>query len=235
MSILNDIYGGAFLKPDDLPQDGSYVKMHIAGWSVETMEDQRTGESRRQIVLSIHNTDKKFGLNKTNADAIAAWLGPDPNAWIDQPISVHVENIRAFGEIKPAIRVRLPQPGQGYQARMQQQYGQQQGYPQQNGYGAPQQNYQQQPQQGFGQPPQQPAPPPQGYQNAPPQQPVGPGGPHAPPPQGGQEPQFNDPLPGEGPKAPAPPQQQGAPQQPASPFPADPILPGDDENDDIPF
>lgn len=106
----NDVYGGDFLKAESMP--GHPVQLHIRDIEVTSFEDRQTKESRKQIVLHFHRTDKRLGLNKTNADRIAHMYGPETQNWIDKPIQLHLENVQAFGEIKPAIRVVLPPPAQ---------------------------------------------------------------------------------------------------------------------------
>lgn len=106
----NDVYGGPFFRPDDLPDRP--VGLTIRDVELTEFEDRRTGDMKKQLVLHFEKTDKRLGLNKTNADAIAHMYGPETDGWIGQRIGVQVEDVRAFGEIKPAIRVllRKPQP-----------------------------------------------------------------------------------------------------------------------------
>lgn len=103
-----DVYGGDFLKPEHMPNHP--VNLHIREAELTTFEDRTTKELKKQIVLHFHRTHKRLGLNVTNADRIAYMYGPETHDWIDKPIQLHLENVQAFGEIKPAIRVVMPQP-----------------------------------------------------------------------------------------------------------------------------
>lgn len=208
---INDVYGGDFLKAAQL-KAGRQYQLYIKGWELSEFHQDRDDQNKtqKQIVLSFHRTDKRLGLNRTNADAIAAWYGPDTRMWIDQKIVIQLENVRAFGEIKPAIRVVLPQPGQGYLA--QQQAGMPPAPPHQAPQSAPQAPAQSQPQY---------VDPPAGYDNAPPQQAPGPG--------------DSDPF--SETRRPPPDMSNGQGSAPAAPQSgAGPTIPDDDDfDDDIPF
>lgn len=71
MPSIDDIYSGKsnYLKHADL--NGKPVALVIADVTIEELEDKETGQKKQQLVLHFVNTEKRLGLNKTNAKAIA--------------------------------------------------------------------------------------------------------------------------------------------------------------------
>jgi hypothetical protein len=128
MTGLNDIYGGDFLKAEHLKQTGWPATYTIKNTEIVSYDD-----GKKQIALHFHETDKKLGLNKTNANRIALTLGTEDwqHGWINHPITLMLEWVEFQGKTVEAIRV--PMPAMQPQAQPQQQAA------------APQQNYQQPP------------------------------------------------------------------------------------------
>ena len=54
--------------------------------------------------------------NKTNARTIAALYGEDVSAWIGKKVMLYAVEVEAFGETKPAIRVKQQVPSEEVQA-----------------------------------------------------------------------------------------------------------------------
>ena len=76
---VNEIYSsGNWLKAEDLPEEGATVTIH----SYEVIEQEKESDYNpgqtyiaKQIVLHFEGSDKKLGLNKTNANHLAELLG----------------------------------------------------------------------------------------------------------------------------------------------------------------
>jgi len=61
---------------------------------------------RKQLVLSFAGSEKKLGLNFTNANRIAELIGSDDSDdWINHSIKLFVENVQVGNEKKAAIRI----------------------------------------------------------------------------------------------------------------------------------
>ncbi len=98
---------GRFLAADDLPP-GREVTLTITGASLEVIDDPA---QRGKQLLSLHfeETPKLLGLNKTNAAAIARLTGtPEVEKWTGHKITIHREDVKAFGQTVPAVRVVVP-------------------------------------------------------------------------------------------------------------------------------
>ena len=71
MPNIDDIYAAKsnYLKHADL--NGKPVALVISDVTIEELEDRDTGDKKKQLVLHFVNTEKRLGLNKTNAKAIS--------------------------------------------------------------------------------------------------------------------------------------------------------------------
>ena len=98
---------GRFLAADDLPP-GREVTLTIAGASLETIEDPAQ-RGKQLLALHFEETEKLLGLNKTNAAAIARLTGtPEVEKWAGHKVTIHREEVQAFGQKVPAVRVVVP-------------------------------------------------------------------------------------------------------------------------------
>ena len=104
MTGLNDIYGGDFLKAEHLENNWP-VTYHIKSTEVVSYDD-----GKKQVALHFHETDKKLGLNKTNATRLAMAYGTEDwqNDWIDKPVRLVLEYVEFQGKTVKAIRVPMP-------------------------------------------------------------------------------------------------------------------------------
>ena len=79
----------------------------IAGVSSETMYDAQSNAQKEGICISFEEKSLPMVLNKTNAAMIAQVTGTSyMHDWIGRRIVVGTENVRAFGKVTQAIRVR---------------------------------------------------------------------------------------------------------------------------------
>jgi hypothetical protein len=104
---FNQLYGGKYLKADDLPEEGVQV-MKITAYSVD--EVGKTKEVK--CVLSFAETDKQLILNKTNANTLAELYGKDWAGWVGKRIALYQTPVDFQGKTTMAVRIkpRVPKP-----------------------------------------------------------------------------------------------------------------------------
>lgn len=99
MGVLDDIYGGKWLKAGSLEDD---TPMEITAWEIHAFDD-----GQKQIALSFRGMDKRLGLNKTNANMIAEITkSENPDDWIGTTIVVGPDKTEMGGKIVDCVRVR---------------------------------------------------------------------------------------------------------------------------------
>lgn len=97
---VDEIFGGSFLKADDL--QGKTVRVTISAVDVKEFDDGN------KIVISFQGKDKKLVCNKTNSSIIAENLGSqETEDWVGKVISLTVKKVEFQGKLVPAIRVVL--------------------------------------------------------------------------------------------------------------------------------
>lgn len=100
MPKLNDIFGGNFLKADDL--QGRSVPVTISAVEVKEFDDGN------KLILSFEGKDKKLVCNRTNASIIQEVLGSsDTDDWVGQKVTLITKKVEFQGKLVPAIRVKL--------------------------------------------------------------------------------------------------------------------------------
>ena len=103
MGILDDVYGGSFLKAKDLVGDETHT---ISGWGTHKFDD-----GQQQVTLDFSDTDKKLGLNKTNAGMVMEMYGDDPDKWVGQDITLFKDKTSFQGGIVDCVRIRYIKAG----------------------------------------------------------------------------------------------------------------------------
>jgi hypothetical protein len=106
MTSILEPYGGNWLKADDLKGNPWVLTIArvVVGEPVGNEDD-----AKRQTVLYFHETKKsKLGLNATNANAIVAMYGEDPDRLIGKKIEIYPTTTEYKGKTVPCIRVRAP-------------------------------------------------------------------------------------------------------------------------------
>ena len=101
MPKVTEMFGGSFLKADDL--QGKRVTVTIAECKQELLRGEH-GEEEKWI-LSFKGKEKKLVLNKTNANAIAQQLGDNSDDWYGQEIKLYATMVDFQGRQVSAIRV----------------------------------------------------------------------------------------------------------------------------------
>ena len=101
---VNEFVQSAYLKGYDLL--GKTVNVTIRELTVETVG--APGQQEQKPVLWFEGKERGLICNKTNLVAVARLYGPEMDAWAGQRISLHPENVRAFGAEHLVIRIGPP-------------------------------------------------------------------------------------------------------------------------------
>lgn len=103
---LNDAFPSNYLKSEDFTE-GEEKDVVIAKVILEKMTNRDSKEENKPV-LHFSNTDKQMVVNATNWKRIAQITGEeDSDNWAGKKITLYTEIVDAFGEMKPAIRVKL--------------------------------------------------------------------------------------------------------------------------------
>ena len=101
---VGDVYS-TFLTADDL--QGPPIDTVITGVDVETIE------GKPKIVATLRGVDKKWVINRTNADLLTEAYGDDTDAWLDQPVRLERGRTRFMGKPVACISCHVPAPDGG--------------------------------------------------------------------------------------------------------------------------
>ena len=100
MPNINEVFGGSFLKADDLK--GASPRVTISQVEIKEFDDGK------KIVVHFNGKDKCLVCNKTNAAIIAENTGSaDTDDWAGHTIQLTVRKVEYAGKLVPAIRVVL--------------------------------------------------------------------------------------------------------------------------------
>jgi len=99
---IGDAFPSKYLKADDAGQE---ITLTITQVLMEEMEN-REGETETKPVIFFKELKKGMVLNKTNFASIAFQCGDDTDAWSGKMITLYAPMVSAFGETKPALRVK---------------------------------------------------------------------------------------------------------------------------------
>ena len=101
MTNINNYFPqGDYIKADTL--QGREIALTIAGVEQVQYQDGTTAPA-----LSFQNTDKKLGLNKTNAMRIAELHGEETESWIGKQITIMPDKTEFQGKIVDCVRVKF--------------------------------------------------------------------------------------------------------------------------------
>lgn len=101
MARLSEIYGGNYMKAEDIKERGD-VNVTIEKVSIVAMED-----GKKKAVLHFKNTDKCLPLNVTNANMMEELLGSDDtDDWEGKRICLYTCKVDFQGKRVLAIRIK---------------------------------------------------------------------------------------------------------------------------------
>jgi F0F1-type ATP synthase alpha subunit len=75
----------------------------------EELKANAGAEVAHKPVIYFEKTEKGMVCNKTNANVIAAAYGSDVSKWKGRKVTIYVEQVRAFGALHNALRLRIPE------------------------------------------------------------------------------------------------------------------------------
>jgi len=100
MANINEVFGGNYLKADDLK--GGSPRVTISQVEIKEFDDGR------KIIVHFQGKEKCLVVNKTNASILAENLGStDTDDWVGQTVTLCVKKVEFQGKLVPAIRVVL--------------------------------------------------------------------------------------------------------------------------------
>lgn len=115
MPRISESFPSRFLSADDLPAQDDLI-LTIKGVKVERLNtgDFAAGRPVKEdkLIVEFHEASKSLALNKTNALTIKRVLGnlDDTEEWTGRRIALYRTNVKAFGELVAAVRVRDEAP-----------------------------------------------------------------------------------------------------------------------------
>jgi hypothetical protein len=89
---------------------GRSVTLTMTSVITEQLPDHQ-GKPQTKYVLHFRETKKGLILNKTNAKVVIGLYGRDTDGWTGQKITLYSEEVKAFGKLHNAARVRAPDQG----------------------------------------------------------------------------------------------------------------------------
>jgi len=106
---ISEIFPSKYITAADL--NGKSFTLTMSG---VTLEEMMTHDNKRvpKPVCWFSNAQKGFVMNVTNARIIAALYGDDTAGWIGRRITLYPTQVRAFGQMQDALRVREEIPAQ---------------------------------------------------------------------------------------------------------------------------
>ena len=100
MANINEVFGGSFLKADDLK--GASPRVTISSVEVKDFDDGK------KIIVHFQGKEKCLVVNKTNASILAENIGStDTDDWVGHTVQLCVKKVEFQGKLVPAIRVVL--------------------------------------------------------------------------------------------------------------------------------
>jgi len=106
----NDAFPSKYLKAQDVLDNDGELDLTIRDAVEEILKDKQ-GKDESKVIVYFNEEEKGLVLNLTNWNAIETITGKDDSDdWVGEKITLETQMISAFGETKPAIRVKLARP-----------------------------------------------------------------------------------------------------------------------------
>jgi hypothetical protein len=101
---------------------GRYIKAQTLGgkpriYRIATIEREKLSDGSTKPAVSFDEEHLKFILNRVNADAIAAFCGPNTDDWVGKLIELIPTRTQFGSKMVDAVRVRRPQRRPGSDRR----------------------------------------------------------------------------------------------------------------------
>ena len=101
----SDVYPSKYVSAEDL--DGEKL-VTIEKTVLEDVFNTEINATVRKPIVYFKGATKGFLVNKTNWKKIARKYGHESDAWVGQKVILTVIEVKAFGDIVQAIRVKIP-------------------------------------------------------------------------------------------------------------------------------
>ncbi len=101
---LSEMFPSNFLKAADVTDAGGEMDMTVFTVEMKEFDNDEGGKEKKAVL--IFSNDKRMVLNKTNAGLIAQMFGDDTDKWINQNITLIVQDVPFGNKTVPAIRVK---------------------------------------------------------------------------------------------------------------------------------
>lgn len=96
-------FAGEYLAAAELGTHRPTVK--IGGAKLVEMDDEKTGRTKKRLVISFEGKDRGLVLCRTNAICIAAMFGPETDGWVGKRITLYAAQVQFGRETVPGIRI----------------------------------------------------------------------------------------------------------------------------------
>ena len=80
--------------------------MTIKEVKIESLPSIKTGKEENKVILCFEESKKPLILNATNAKRLAKLFGRDTDTWAGQVVELYAEEVKAFGALHNAARIR---------------------------------------------------------------------------------------------------------------------------------
>ena len=87
-------------------EEGEEFLLTIAKFEGEEMVQTADGSKTSKQVLYFKEDKPKMILNITNATTLSSLYGNHPENWIGKQIQIYTANVKAFGKMQDALRIR---------------------------------------------------------------------------------------------------------------------------------
>lgn len=97
---LNEVYGGNYLKAEDIKEHGP-VRVVVESVTIMDADD-----GKKKAVLHFRGKDKSLPLNITNANMVAELYGDEMDDWEGKRLTLYVCKVDFQGKRVDAIRIK---------------------------------------------------------------------------------------------------------------------------------
>lgn len=106
MTTIDDLFPSPYLKASDIAHEPIVTISKIEREKMKNKE----GKEEAKPVIYFREYEKGVILNRTNANVIESLYGKDIDEWVGCRVQLYSAIVEAFGERKPAIRIKDQKP-----------------------------------------------------------------------------------------------------------------------------
>ena len=101
---LSEMFPSNFLKAQDVTDAGGEMDLKIFNVEMKEFDTDEGGKEKKAVLIFAN--DKRMVLNKTNAGLIAQMFGDDTDQWLNQNVTLVVQDVPFGNKTVPAIRIK---------------------------------------------------------------------------------------------------------------------------------